>query len=34
LFNDLVFRPNNKYNLGFGASYHKLTLNIGFGIRV
>lgn len=29
---DLVYRPNNKINIGIGASYRALTLNIGFGI--
>ncbi|MBK8497888.1 MAG: DUF4421 domain-containing protein [Flavobacteriales bacterium] len=29
---DLVYRPNNKINMGLGASYRALTLNIGFGI--
>ena len=29
---DLVYRPNNKINIGIGASYRSLTLNIGFGI--
>lgn len=29
---DLVYRPNNKVNIGIGGSYRALTLNIGFGI--
>lgn len=29
---DLVYRPNNRINIGIGASYRALTLNIGFGI--
>ena len=29
---DLVFKPNNKINMGVGASYRRLTLNLGFGI--
>lgn len=29
---DLVYRPNNRINIGVGASYRALTLNIGFGI--
>ncbi|MBK8340887.1 MAG: DUF4421 domain-containing protein [Flavobacteriales bacterium] len=29
---DLVHRPNNRINIGIGASYRSLTLNIGFGI--
>lgn len=28
----LTFRPNNKVNFGFGASYRALTLNIGVGV--
>lgn len=28
----LIFRPNNKFNFGVGASYRALTLNIGVGI--
>ncbi|HMC96223.1 MAG TPA: DUF4421 domain-containing protein [Flavobacteriales bacterium] len=31
-FNDLAYRPNNRINLGIGASYHSLTLNLGFGV--
>ena len=31
-FTDLVYRPNNRINIGIGASYHALTLNIGFGV--
>lgn len=29
---DLSYRPNNRVNLGFGASYRSLSLNIGFGV--
>lgn len=29
---DLVYRPNNQYNFGLGASYRAVTLNIGVGI--
>ncbi len=29
---DLVYRPNNRINIGIGASYRALTLNIGFGV--
>lgn len=29
-FTDLRFRPNGNYNIGIGASYRRLTLNIGF----
>lgn len=29
---DLTYRPNNRINLGVGASYRALTLNIGFGV--
>ena len=28
----LVHRPNNRVNIGIGASYRGLTLNIGFGV--
>ena len=28
----LVYRPNSKINMGIGASYRKVTINIGFGI--
>ncbi len=28
----MIYRPNNKINFGFGASYRALTLNIGVGI--
>ena len=31
-FTDIRFRPNGNYNIGVGASYRKLTLNIGFPI--
>src|SRR5262245_45213051 len=27
----LVYRPNGQVNIGFGASYRSLSLNIGFG---
>ena len=27
----LLYRPNNQVNLGIGASYRSLTLNLGFG---
>jgi len=30
----LIYRPNNRVNLGVGASYHALTLNLGVGIPV
>ena len=30
----LIFRPNSRVNLGVGASYRALTLNIGVGIPV
>lgn len=29
-FTDLRYRPNGNYNMGIGASYRRLTLNIGF----
>lgn len=29
---NLVYRPNNRINIGVGASYRALTLNIGFGV--
>lgn len=29
----LIYRPNNQVNIGFGASYHSLSLNIGFGLN-
>ena len=29
---DLVFKPNNKINMGIGASYRRFTINLGFGI--
>lgn len=29
-FSDLRFRPNGNFNIGIGASYRKLTLNLGF----
>ncbi|MBL0127634.1 MAG: DUF4421 domain-containing protein [Flavobacteriales bacterium] len=29
---DLVFKPNNRINIGLGASYRRVTLNLGFGI--
>jgi hypothetical protein len=31
---DLVYRPNNRINVGVGASYRSLTLNIGFGLAI
>jgi Domain of unknown function (DUF4421) len=31
-FTDLRYRPNGNYNMGIGASYRRLTLNIGFPI--
>lgn len=31
-FKDLRYRPNVNYNIGVGASYRKLTLNLGFPI--
>ena len=31
-FTDLRFRPNGNYNMGIGASYRRLTLNIGFPV--
>ncbi len=30
---ELVYRPNNRVNLGFGASYRAFTLNIGIGFK-
>ena len=30
---ELVYRPNNQVNLGFGASYRAFTLNIGIGFK-
>ncbi|MCB0764365.1 MAG: DUF4421 domain-containing protein [Flavobacteriales bacterium] len=30
--NDLIYRPNNRINMGVGASYRALTLNIGFPV--
>jgi hypothetical protein len=29
-FTNLRYRPNGNFNMGFGASYRRLTLNIGF----
>lgn len=29
---ELIFRPNNRVNIGVGASYRALTLNLGVGI--
>lgn len=29
---NLLYRPNNRYNMGIGASYRALTINIGFPI--
>ncbi len=29
---ELVYRPNNRYNIGVGTSYRAITLNIGVGI--
>ena len=31
-FTDLRYRPNGNFNMGVGASYRRLTLNIGFPI--
>ncbi len=31
---DLVHRPNNRINVGIGASYRALTVNIGFGLAM
>ncbi len=31
-FTDLRYRPNANYNMGIGASYRRLTLNLGFPI--
>ena len=31
---DLVYRPNNRINVGVGASYRALTLNIGFALAI
>lgn len=31
---DLVYRPNNQFNWGLGASYRALTLNIGIRIPI
>jgi hypothetical protein len=30
----LIYRPNNRINMGLGASYRALTLNLGVGIPV
>lgn len=31
--NELLYRPNNRVNLGFGASYRAFTLNLGIGFK-
>lgn len=33
-FSDLRYRPNGNFNMGIGASYKRLTLNIGFPMPV